>query len=85
MTINEELPDVLRVDELAVILRIGRNAAYDLVASRAIRSVRIGSRTIRVPKSAVLEFLKNGDAASTDGGSNVTTPEFHKNGERDES
>lgn len=53
---TEELPLVLTVPQLADILHIGRNAAYDLVKSGAIRSIRIG-RTIRIPKSALLEYL----------------------------
>lgn len=53
---TNNLPLVLSVPQLADILHIGRNAAYDLVKSGAIRSIRIG-RTIRIPKSALLEYL----------------------------
>lgn len=49
----EELPEMLTVDEMAAYLRISRNAAYDVVRTGAIRSVRFG-RTIRVPKQALL-------------------------------
>ena len=52
----DDLPLVLRVDDLMPILDIGRNAAYELVRSGQIRSVRIG-RQIRIPKDAILEYL----------------------------
>lgn len=53
---TEELPLVLSVPQLAEILHIGRNAAYDLVNSGEIRCIHIG-RSIRIPKSALLEYL----------------------------
>lgn len=50
------LPDVLAVPDVARVLRIGRNQAYELVRSRTIPSVRIG-RSIRVPRTALERFL----------------------------
>lgn len=52
----KEIPLVLSVDQLADVLHIGRNNAYDLIRSGRIKSVRIG-RQIRIPKDALLEFL----------------------------
>ena len=52
----DDLPLVLRVEDLMPILDIGRNAAYELIRCGQIRSVRVG-RQIRVPKDAVAEFL----------------------------
>ena len=52
----DDLPLALRVEDLMPILGISRNTAYELVRSGKIRSVRIG-RQIRVPKSAISEFL----------------------------
>ena len=52
----KSLPLVLTVPQLADVLHIGRNAAYDLVKSGRIRSTHIG-RTIRIPQSALLEYL----------------------------
>lgn len=52
----EELPIVLTVDQVAEVLCIGKNTAYDLVRSGEIKSVRVG-RQIRIPKSALLEYL----------------------------
>ena len=52
-----DLPMTLRVEELMPILGIGRNTAYDLIRSGQIRSIRIG-RQIRIPRDALLEFLR---------------------------
>ena len=52
----DNLPLVLRVEDLMSVLNIGRNAAYELVRSGQIRSVRIG-RQIRIPKDAIREYL----------------------------
>ena len=53
----DELPLVLRVEDLIPILDIGRNTAYGLVRSGRIRSVKVG-RQIRVPRDAVVDFLQ---------------------------
>ena len=55
----DELPLVLRVEDLMSILDIGRNTAYELVRSGRIRSVKVG-RQIRIPRNAVIAFL-NGE------------------------
>lgn len=55
---SENLPVVLSVQQLAEVLQIGRNSAYDLVKSGQIRSIRIG-KTIRIPQAALLEYLNN--------------------------
>ena len=47
---------VMHVEELAALLDIGRNAAYELVRSGKIASLRIG-RTIRIPREAVINYL----------------------------
>lgn len=53
---SNNLPVVLSVQQLAEVLQIGRNSAYDLVKSGQIRSIRIG-RTIRIPQSALFDYL----------------------------
>jgi excisionase family DNA binding protein len=55
--------DVLKVEEIAAALRCGRNQAYELVKSGAIRSVRIG-RAIRGTREALEEFKAGGRARS---------------------
>lgn len=57
----EDIPLVLRVDDLMSILGIGRNAAYSLVHSRQVRSIRIGSQ-IRIPRDALVEYLTKATA-----------------------
>ena len=52
----DDLPLVLRVDDLMPLLDIGRNTAYELIRCGQIRSVKVG-RQIRIPKEAVAEFL----------------------------
>lgn len=58
---SQDSPNVLKVPEVAADLRIGRNAAYELVRTGAIRSVRIG-RAVRVTREA-LEAFKAGQGA----------------------
>ena len=52
-----QLPLILTVKEVAEVLGLGRNTVYELVQQGKIRSIRIG-RQIKVPKSALVEFLK---------------------------
>lgn len=52
----EDLPLVLRVEDLMPILGIGRSNAYALVRSGQVRSIRIGHQ-FRIPREAVQEFL----------------------------
>lgn len=53
---------VMTVDEVAKLLRVSRNAAYEAVARKEIPSVRIGRR-ILVPRAALERLLEGGAAA----------------------
>lgn len=53
-----EYPDVLTVVELARVLRIGENAAYDLVNRHAIASLKIGRKHL-IPKQYLIDFLNS--------------------------
>lgn len=53
---TNEITLVLTVEDLAQILAISKNTAYELVRSRKIRSIKVG-RTYRIPKAAVDEYL----------------------------
>ncbi len=53
----ESLPAFLTVEEMASVLRIGRNAAYKLVKDHGIHSIRIG-RSIRIPRTALIQFME---------------------------
>ena len=51
-----QLPLVLTVGDLAAVLGIGINSAYELVRSESIRSIRIG-RQYKIPKNALEAYL----------------------------
>lgn len=53
---NNDIPLVMKVEDVAKLLNIGRNTAYNLVHCGAIKSIRIG-RQIRISRSALLEYL----------------------------
>ena len=53
-----DLPMILRVEDLMPLLGIGRNTAYELVRSGRLRSIRVG-RQVRIPKNALIEFLED--------------------------
>ena len=62
----DELPDVLTVDEAAVVLRIGRGAAYELArrfrdsgGREGLPVVELG-RSLRVPRAALIRLLEPG-------------------------
>jgi excisionase family DNA binding protein len=57
---------VLTVPEVALVLGIHRNTAYDLVASGVIPSVRLGY-SIRVSRVALEAFLAGQKAGTNDG------------------
>lgn len=53
----EQLPLSLTVSELANVLHIGRNTAYQLINDGTIHSVHVG-RIIRIPRTALIQFLE---------------------------
>lgn len=52
----ENCSDVLTVDELRVVLQIGKNAAYSLLRSGELKHIRIGS-SYRIPKPYLIEYV----------------------------
>ena len=62
----EDFGDVLTAEEVAEVLRLGRNTVYDALRSGTIPSVRVGRRLL-VPKHA-LERLLSGDPQSKQAG-----------------
>jgi excisionase family DNA binding protein len=56
----ETMPDVMTADQVAKILRIGRNLVYDLVRLQQIPSFKCG-RKIRFSRRRIVEWL-GGDA-----------------------
>ena len=53
-----EMPEVLTVADVARVLRVGRGTAYALTRSGALPRVAGLGRLIRVPRSALEEFVK---------------------------
>lgn len=51
-----DYPDVLTVDQLMEMLHIGRNAAYGLLKSGEIKTLRIGRRYI-IPKKSIVAYI----------------------------
>ena len=49
--------DVLNIDELCAILRIGRNSAYKLLQNQTIPNRKIQRKYI-IPKESVINYIK---------------------------
>ena len=56
-------PDIVNVEQMTEMLKIGRNTAYKLLDTNEIKSIRIG-RTHRIPKMNIIAYL-NRDAQET--------------------
>lgn len=54
----EQLPDILTINDVATILRIGRTKAYELSKLTGFPVIKIG-KSIRVSKQKLEEWLKN--------------------------
>ncbi|OOE14017.1 helix-turn-helix domain-containing protein [Fictibacillus arsenicus] len=52
----EAYPEVLNVEDIQIILGIGRRQAYQLVSSQQFHSVRIGKR-IKILKKVFVNWL----------------------------
>ena len=53
----EQYNDILTIDELCEILKIGRNRAYKLLETGEIKGFRLG-RLWKISKLALQEYLK---------------------------
>jgi len=51
------MPLVIGVIDIADTLKIGRNKAYELINSGAIKSLKVGNQ-YRVPRDAFISFIK---------------------------
>lgn len=54
----EQYQDILTIEELCEILKIGRNRAYELLDTGQIKGFRLG-RPWKIPKLSVEHYLKN--------------------------
>ena len=53
-----EYPDIISVDELQEMLRIGRNTAYNMLKDGTIVSKKNGRNYI-IPKASVIKFVES--------------------------
>ncbi len=53
-----EYNDIVTIEELCYMLRIGRNKAYELLRSCKIRGFKEGRLWI-IPKEAVIEYIRS--------------------------
>lgn len=58
-TTFETMPLVLSVEDIADTLAIGRNKAYGLVNSGAIKALKIGQH-YRIPREDFINYIKKG-------------------------
>jgi len=58
-TTFDTMPLVLSVEDIADTLSIGRNKAYALVNTGAIKALKIGQH-YRIPRDEFIEFVKKG-------------------------
>lgn len=49
-------PDVVTPSDLQTMLNIGRNAVYDLLKNKSIKSIQVGKKYI-IPKINVIKYL----------------------------
>ena len=52
----DSYPDVVSVEEIQQMLRIGKNAVYQLLKDGAIKSIKVGKIYV-VPKKYIIDFL----------------------------
>lgn len=55
--VTAEMPDIMTVEELALLLRVNRKTLYEAVSKHQIPGVRRVGRIIRISRQAVLKWL----------------------------
>lgn len=53
----ENYKDVVNIEELAQMLNIGKNKAYELINSGGIKSFKIG-KIHKIPKTWIIEYIQ---------------------------
>jgi excisionase family DNA binding protein len=64
--VQTQTTEVLKVVEVAAILRIPRSRAYHLVQCGQIPSFKIGQRSVRVHRRALDEYMRRVPEGSAD-------------------
>ena len=57
-------PLLLRVADVATLLGCNPRTIYKLVDSGALASVRVGAHALRIPRSALEQFITDGGSVS---------------------
>lgn len=57
-----QYPDVVSINDLMAMLKIGRDTAYNLLRMGIIKNIKIG-RQYRIPKCYIIEYLTAFDKA----------------------
>ncbi len=52
----EQYNDIVTIEEMSEMLGIGKNYAYHLLQSKAVKAFRNG-RIWRIPKQAIIEYI----------------------------
>jgi hypothetical protein len=52
----ESYPDIMEIDDLCEALRIGRNAAYDIMSEGKLKSFKI-NRVHKIPKQSLIDYI----------------------------
>ncbi len=60
---QDELPLVLRVEDIQKILGVARGTAYELVRSKDFPSIRVSHNRIVVPRKSFFDWMENAAAA----------------------
>ena len=53
----DELPVTLKVEDVARILGVGRNTAYNIIRQKGFPAVRVGEKRVVVPRDRFLQWL----------------------------
>ncbi len=62
----DRLPTLMTVDELKHLMRVDRNTVYEAIARGQIPGVVRLGRTIRITRSTVVEWLRQGGGSRTE-------------------
>lgn len=54
--IFNEYPDIVSVEQVMSMIRVGKSSTYNLLKLNRIRHVRVGKKYI-IPKNAVVDFV----------------------------
>lgn len=56
----KELPVLLTVKEMAEVLKIELNAAYQIIYKKHFKILRIAPKVIRVPRCELIDWIRSG-------------------------